>query len=146
MSYRFIGNIYNPDGPDAVTKLLSENYGDRSSRRKVGLNEQVDVDGFVLAGKISLPLSPEKVVRYVKNTFLKHKILGKPQAPKNSSLTDEQLSEMDYVGIYEPIQPPNRRSAPSTGTGTGESLYPHIARYGKNGKILEVIDPDHKVI
>ncbi len=145
MSYRFVGNLYNPDGPDATTKLLSENYGDRSSRKKVGMEDQVDDDGLVLAGRISPPLSPECVLAYIKN-WLKDRKITLPVPPKGSPFTQEELAEMGYIGVYELDPPLTRRSAPSTGTGTGDSLYPRAARYDKKtGAVIEVLDNDHRV-
>lgn len=143
MTYRFVGNIYNPDGPDAMTKLLSENYGTRSTRRKVGLVDQVDDDGLVIAGKISLPPSLEYVLHYIKNVWLSDKKIGQPRPPKTSELSQEDLINMGYIGIFEKIQPDNRFGAPSTGTGTGESTYPKHARYGENGKVIEIIKQEH---
>ena len=144
MSYKFSGNIYNPDGPEATTKLLSENYGRRCTGRKAGTEEQVDVDGLVLAGKITPPPSPEGVVRYVKG-WLKDKVIGKPIPPSGSGITQEELIEMGYIGVFSPTNPPNRHSAPSTGTGTGTSGYPRCARHDSKGNIIEVIDFEHRI-
>lgn len=145
MTYRFIGNIYNPEGPEALTKLLSKEYGKRTSRRKVGLEDQIDVDGLVIAGKTSLPPSPEYVVNYIKKNWLKDKKIGLPQVPKTSQYTREDLIEMGYVGIFEKLWPEHRRAAPSTGTGTGDSAYPKAVRYGQNGDIIEIIEFEHKL-
>lgn len=146
MSYKFLSNIYDPDRPDATEKLLSENYGERNTRRKAGMEDQLDDDGMILAGKIDPPPSPEYVLNYIKENWLSDKKVGLPRPPSGSPFTQEELIEMGYVGVYSPENPPNRRAAPSCGTGTGEALYPKVARYcPKTGEVLEIISNKHTV-
>ena len=145
MAYKFVSNIYDPERPDAATKVLSENYGERCTRRKAGLEDQVDDDGLVIAGKIAPPPSPEKVLEYIKNVYLEGKHLGPPKPPHNSPYTQEELIEMGYKGVYAPETPLHRRSAPSCGTGGGESHYPKQALYGKDGEVIKVISQEHTV-
>lgn len=137
MDYKFLSNIIDPDHPDAMNKLLSENYGDRGNRRS-GTVEQYDDDGHVMVGKVSKPLSPEKVLSYVKHIFLVDKILGRPVPPAGSSLTEEDLINMGYRGVYVPVYPSHRLASPGCGTGTGVDRYPKRARYAENGDVLEV--------
>ncbi len=145
MSYKFIGNIYDPEQPDAIDKLLSKDYGYRGSRRLTGLTDSVDEDGFVVAGKVSPPPKPEWVLKYVKEHWLKDKRLGTPIPPINSSLTKEDLINQGFKGVYAPTVQANRRIAPSTGTGSGPNNYPKHVRCAMDGTVLAIISEEHTV-
>ncbi|NJO61087.1 MAG: hypothetical protein HC836_23335 [Richelia sp. RM2_1_2] len=143
--YKFLSNIYNPKLPDAAEKLISASYGHRKTRRKsTEINDEIIVEDTVSNQEVSAVQPTDAVLEYI-STFLRDKILGNPVPPPGSSLTVEDLKSKGYVGVYEPILPPNRHGAPSCGTGNNPPTYPKIAVYDSKGNIVKVISYDHTI-
>jgi hypothetical protein len=126
----FLFNVYDPSREDAFEKLVSPNYGIRSSRKSG--EEKVDDTGAVVVSAVSTAPPVQQAYEWMLN-FIKNKVISTPVPPKGSELTSEELVAMGYVGVWEPTLLPNRRCAPMSGAGGLFQTYPKAIKLGADG-------------
>jgi hypothetical protein len=127
----FLFNVYDPSREDAFEKLVSTEYGVRSSRKSN--QEKVDEEGTVVASVVSSAPPTQEAYDWMLN-FINGKIKGAPVPPKGSELTSEELVEMGYIGLWEPVFPAHRRCAPMSGAGGLFQTYSKAVRLGSDKK------------